>query len=216
MGRSVNVRENPVHPSYRPIFLANALRITALVWISSSVSPEIALGGFHANSGSLILCAVALGIASMAHRSTCLARPGPPPAVVGVPAPVAAYVTPLLLAVAAAMASGLATRDGFDRFYALRVLAAGAALWVFRHRYTPWRWSRSYAAVGAGIVVAVPWTLLAPASGAAPDTTAAALEAMAPGWATLHRVPTCRRGGHRTARRGARVPRLPRPQVGRA
>ena len=97
----------------------------------------------------------------------------------------AAYVTPLLLAVAAAMVSGLASRDGFDRFYALRVLAVGTALWGFRRQYSLWRWRCSYAAVGAGIAVAVPWILLAPAAGAAPDATAAALVAMAPGWATL-------------------------------
>ena len=167
------------------IWVANALRITGLIWIGSAVSPEVALGGFHANSGSLTLCAVALGIASMAHRSTFLARHGARPATVGAPTPVAAYVTPLLLAVAAAMASGLATRDGFDRFYVLRVLAAGAALWAFRRQYSPWRWGCSFAAVGAGIAVAVPWVLLAPAAGAAPDATAAALVAMAPGWATL-------------------------------
>jgi exosortase E/protease (VPEID-CTERM system) len=167
------------------IFLANALRITGLIWIGSTVSPEVALGGFHANSGSLILCAVALGIASMAHRSTFLARHGARPATAGVATPVAAYVTPLLLAIAAAMASGLATRDGFDRFYVLRVLAAGAALWAFRRQYSPWRWSRSHVAVGAGIAVAVPWILLAPGAGAAPDATAAALVAMAPGWAML-------------------------------
>jgi exosortase E/protease (VPEID-CTERM system) len=167
------------------IWLANALRITGLIWIGSTLSPEVALGGFHANSGSLILCVVALGIASMAQRSTLLARPGTRPATMEGPTPVAAYVTPLLLAVAAAMASGLATRDGFDRFYVLRVFAAGAALWAFRRQYSPWRWSLSYAAVGAGITVAVPWILLAPASGAAPDSTAAALDAMAPGWAAL-------------------------------
>src|SRR5262249_46420029 len=147
--------------------------------------PEVALGGFHANSGSLILCAVALGIAAMAQRSTFITRPGARPATVGVPTPVAAYVTPLLLVIASAMASGLATRDGFDRFYALRVLAAGAALWAFRRQYSPWRWSCSSVAVGAGIAVAVPWLLFPPASGTARDATAAALVTMAPGWAAL-------------------------------
>jgi exosortase E/protease (VPEID-CTERM system) len=167
------------------IWVANALRITGLIWIGSAVSPEVALGGFHANSGSLILCAVALGIVSVAHRSTFLTRHEARPATVEVPTPVAAYVTPLLLAVVAAMASGLATRDSFDRFYAVRVLAAGAALWAFRRQYSPWRWSCSYAAVAAGIAVAVPWILLAPAAGAAPGATAAALATMAPGWAAL-------------------------------
>jgi CAAX prenyl protease-like protein len=121
----------------------------------------------------------------VAQRSTFITRPGARPATVGVQTPVAAYVTPLLLAVAAAMASGLATRDGFDRFYALRVLAAGAALWAFRRQYSPWRWRCSSAAVGTGIAVAVPWILLAPAAGAGSDATAAALVTMAPGWATL-------------------------------
>src|SRR5262249_17609752 len=167
------------------MWLANALRITGLIWIGSTFSPEVALGGFHANSGSLILCVVALGIAWMAQRSTFLARPGARPATVGVPTPVAAYVTPLLLAIAAAMASGLAAEGGFDRFYALRGLAAGGALWAFRRQYSPWRWSWSYTAVGVGIAVAVPWILLAPAAGGARDATAAALVAMAPGWAAL-------------------------------
>src|SRR5262249_7919064 len=133
------------------MWLANALRITGLIWIGSTFSPQVALRGFPANSRSLILCLVARGTARLGQRSTFPARPGAGPATVGVPTPVAAYVTPLLLAIAAAMASGLATHDGFDRFYALRVLATGGALWVFRGQYSPWRWSWSYTAVGVGI-----------------------------------------------------------------
>jgi exosortase E/protease (VPEID-CTERM system) len=167
------------------IWLANALRITGLSGSGAPFRPRSPWGASTPTPARLSSARVALGIASVAHRSTFLVRRGTRPATVGVPTPVAAYLTPLLLTVAVAMASGLATRDGFDRFYAVRVLAAGTALWAFRRQYSPWRWSCSYAAVGAGIAVAVPWIPLAPAAGAAPDATAAALVAMAPGWATL-------------------------------
>jgi exosortase E/protease (VPEID-CTERM system) len=163
------------------MWLVNALRITGLVWIGTAWSPEVALGGFHANSGSLLLCIVALGIGWAAHRSTFLTRRDAAPVADDEPTPVAAYLVPFLLGIVATMVSGLAGHDAFDAFYGLRVVAAGAALWLFRRDYPLARASWSPAAMGvpaaAGVAVALAWIVSAEPA-AEPDATAAALAAL--------------------------------------
>jgi exosortase E/protease (VPEID-CTERM system) len=138
------------------MWLANALRITALVAVGAWVSPSVALGGFHAQ---------ALGLVAVAPRARFF-RAGPS-AAVGSPPPTAAYLVPLLVLVATAMLTG-ALCDGFDRLYPARVLAALAALAYFRRAYTGLRWSWSWAAVVQGALVSALWVgsgSLGPGSG---------------------------------------------------
>ena len=44
------------------VWVANAFRLTALILIGTWVSPDVALGGFHTYSGSLLFSAVAVSL----------------------------------------------------------------------------------------------------------------------------------------------------------
>jgi exosortase E/protease (VPEID-CTERM system) len=136
------------------MWLANALRIAALVAVGEWISPRVALRGFHTQAGWLAVNAVALGLVAAARRARFV-RAGPA-AAGGDPPPTAAYLAPLLALVAAAMLTG-ALCDGFDRLYPARVLAALAALAHYRRAYTGLRMSWSWAAVAQGAVVAALW-----------------------------------------------------------
>jgi len=50
------------------IWVANAGRVAALIAIGTSISPEIALGGFHSKAGWLSFLLVALGLITVTHR----------------------------------------------------------------------------------------------------------------------------------------------------
>ncbi|MGH7135459.1 MAG: archaeosortase/exosortase family protein, partial [Pirellulales bacterium] len=107
-------------------FAANAVRLTALVAIGTSWSPEVAIGGFHSQAGWLALNGVALGLVAaagrlrwfrpLAHASgfqTCTAA-GACTAVTT--NPVAPYLLPFLGIVATSMLTG-AFSAGFDWLY---------------------------------------------------------------------------------------------------
>ena len=51
------------------IWLANAVRIAALILIGTWFSPAVALGGFHSQAGWLAFNVVALGLVAVAGRS---------------------------------------------------------------------------------------------------------------------------------------------------
>jgi CAAX prenyl protease-like protein len=57
------------------LWLANALRITALIVLGTGGWPEVALGGFHSQAGWLVFNAVALGLAVLARRLRFFAVP---------------------------------------------------------------------------------------------------------------------------------------------
>ncbi len=160
---------------------ANVLRIVGLIWVGTTISPAIAVGGFHANSGALILCSLALAFAWGSERSAFFTRPAA--AVAGEGTTVAAaYLLPFLVTILAAMAAGLVRLPGFDPLYGLRVVAGGVALYAYRDIYRArgpypgWSW----VPVVAGAVVAVPWAALGLADAAGPDPTSTALATLGP------------------------------------
>jgi exosortase/archaeosortase family protein len=116
------------------MFAANSLRLAMLIGIGHAISPEVAVGGFHANSGSLLLCLVALGIAWGAPHSAAFGRETVR-AATAEHNPSAAYLAPLVALFAAAMITGALTKQsqaGFDVLYGARVLVSGAVLWAYR------------------------------------------------------------------------------------
>jgi CAAX prenyl protease-like protein len=78
--------------------------------------------------------------------------------------PVAPYLMPFLMIMAAAMISRAAT-DGFEWLYPLRFLFAGFALWVFRARYRELDWRFGWVSIAAGAVVFALWLALDMAGG---------------------------------------------------
>ncbi len=165
------------------VWMANALRLTILIMIGTWVSEDIAMGGFHSYSGSLLFSGVALALVYVARRSAFFTKePITRVHVAEGHNPTAAYLVPFLAIVATQMLAGAASTGSlFDVFYPVRVVAAGAALVYFRRVYRDIRWTCSWEAVGVGVLVFVLWMALEPS----PDVTkqaafADALHALSP------------------------------------
>ena len=141
-------------------WLANSLRIAALVVVGAHLSPDIAVGGFHSYSGVLLFVAVALGTSAAADRSTFFRRRQSPSGLVG-PNPAAPWLVPFLVILAAALVTGLFTSGGFDRLYPIRMVVGAGALWYYRSDYRRLDWSPSIVALAVGAGVFAFWLPLA-------------------------------------------------------
>ena len=166
------------------VWIANALRLTALIAIGTLVSEDVALGGFHAYSGSLLVSVVALGIAYAARRSPFFAHvDATRPVEAAGPNPTAAYLVPFLAIVTAQMIAGALSAGGpFDPLYPLRVVAAVGALVWYRRAYRDVRWTCSWEAVAVGVAVFAMWMALEPHTDPVKQAQfATALGGLAPG-----------------------------------
>ena len=83
------------------VWLANVVRLAALVWIGDRVSPSLAIGGFHSQAGWVGFNVVAAGLLVLAHRSRLFTRDDSPRATG--PDPTSAYLAPLLVALVVQM-----------------------------------------------------------------------------------------------------------------
>jgi exosortase E/protease (VPEID-CTERM system) len=168
------------------MYLANAVRIAALVMVGTYISPKIALGGFHSQAGWMAFNAVALGTVYLVRRFGLFARTPAAPEITGTVNPIAAHVVPLLVLVGMTMLSS-ALSTGFDWLYPARVLVVAAVLWRFRSVYRRYSWSWSWTALALGTVVFVLWLILEPLATEAStgDGLAEGLRALSPGWAVL-------------------------------
>ena len=154
------------------IWLANALRIALLILIGEAGAASVALGGFHSQAGWIAFLGVALAFAAGSRRLPWFCKsPGvrdPVDSAAGNPS--AAYLTPFLAILAAALVAQSAS-SGFEALYGLRFFAAAGALWFFRRQYRGLNWSASWMAAAGGAVVFVIWMAvekIQPAGGAKP------------------------------------------------
>ncbi len=165
------------------IWLANALRITLLIALGTSFSREVALGGFHSQAGWIAFILIALGLIFAVRRLGLFAKSEVIPAADQAPlAP--ALLLPLMILMAVIMLTS-ALSAGFDRFYALRVVATAGVLWHFRRLYLSWDWRPSWQALAIGTAVFALWLLLEPAADGSKSALGMALAAMPPGEKTL-------------------------------
>jgi exosortase E/protease (VPEID-CTERM system) len=169
------------------MYLANAVRIAALVAVGTYISPQIALGGFHSQAGWMAFNAVALGTVYLTRRVGLFARTEEAAETLRPDSPSAAYVVPLLALVAMTMISTAFSSGGFDWLYPARVLVVAAVLWQFRavYRQQTWTWSWTPLALGAGVFVL--WLILEPlaVTASAGDGLAQGLGGLSRGWAVL-------------------------------
>ena len=142
------------------IWVANTLRIVALISVGTWVSPEIAEGGFHSAAGWLLFCVITLALVAVSGRSAWFSADQEREAA-SFRTPEGAFLLPLLVLLATGLASALFTAD-FDRLYPLRVLTPLIPLWLFRQYYSDLSWSSSWAPIGLGVVVFVLWVALEP------------------------------------------------------
>jgi exosortase E/protease (VPEID-CTERM system) len=125
---------------------------------------EIATRGFHSQAGWIAFNSVAFGLSVVARRLPWFSsREVAEPAAEGYPA--APYLVPFLAILAAGMVSRAAT-GGFEWSYSLRLLAAGAALWMFRRHYSTIDWSFGWLGPATGVVVFALWIALERGNGA--------------------------------------------------
>jgi exosortase E/protease (VPEID-CTERM system) len=140
----------------------NALRLTTLIALGTSVSPALAQGGFHSQAGWMTFLLVGFGVMALARRYPFVTVT---PAAVSAPAS-AQYATALLLPLLVLMATRVVTSafsSEVDWLYPLRVVTTSVALWSCRQVYRSLPWTWSWYAVILGMVVFGVWMLLAPA-----------------------------------------------------
>jgi exosortase E/protease (VPEID-CTERM system) len=143
------------------IWLSNAVRVAALVVVGSTVSPDVAIQGFHSHIGWIMFNAVALGTCLVARRVSWLTADVPgrteqPALKIHDQNAVAAYLMPFVAILAAGLLAGLASA-GFEWLYPFRIVAAGAALWYFRSTYQRLEWRVGWPALAAGAAVFALW-----------------------------------------------------------
>lgn len=139
------------------IFVLNAVRIAALMVIGSAGYPAIALYGFHSQAGWIAFTCAACGVAFFSRRSRWLSRSVvSAPAAAGAPNPPAAYLMPFLAVLAAGMLARAAA-GRFETWYALRLIAAGAACAVYWPRLARLDWRFGWRAPVAGGAVFALW-----------------------------------------------------------
>jgi len=170
------------------MWLANVLRITALVLVGIWISPAVAVQGFHSAAGWIAFLAVGLGLiwttsripffshprgadaaegeSIVAHAAPAALAAHPIPADAVGPAPTAiACLLPFLALMAVTLLTRAFTAE-FDWLYPLRVVAVAAVLWRLRHDL-PWQTARIRpAAVAIGAATFVAWMALSPTADA--------------------------------------------------
>jgi exosortase E/protease (VPEID-CTERM system) len=144
--------------SVATLFLLNSVRIAVLILIGNAGAPDIALGGFHSQAGWIAFNAVAIVLMPVTRRVQWItashAGALTAPALAGNSA--APYLLPFLCTLAAAMLSRAASA-GFEWLYPLRLVAAGAALWMFRTYYKKLDWRFGWEAPAVGALVCALW-----------------------------------------------------------
>jgi exosortase E/protease (VPEID-CTERM system) len=167
------------------LWLANVARIALLIAVGVWISPSVAVQGFHSQAGWLAFNGIALVLVLASRRIGFFTRPDPSADEAEYANPTAAYLVPVLAVIAATMITG-AFSSGFDLFYPLRVLAAGAALWYFRRDHATLRWNWSWMPVAIGTGTFILWMALEPAStGTAAETAlASGLDRLGSFWGT--------------------------------
>lgn len=183
------------------IYLANAVRITALILVGIWISPQIAVDGFHSQAGWVAFLVVGLGIVWTASRmpfflaegaagggaaSVTVDGAGEPRTACG--PTVTACLVPFLALLVTTIVTGLfSVRGSLDVLYPARVVVVGGVLWCLRGSFD-FRWREalpSPLAVGIGGLVFVMWILLAPAHVAADAVAAHDPARLGPVWGPI-------------------------------
>ena len=163
------------------IYLLNAVRIAALILVGNAGYQKLAVGGFHTQLGWIYFVGVAVALfyagqtSWLAAHGTISVSPVSLQTVRSVSAAslTEAFLMPLLAILAAAMISRT-LYAGFEWLYPLRVLAALAALWIYRKHYRDADWKFDWFGIATGVVVLLMWLGLDRLEGVQPDNGIAA------------------------------------------
>ena len=153
------------------MWVANVVRISLLIAVGSSISPTIAVQGFHSQAGWLAFTTVALGLIWLSHRAGLVSRDS---AATVTPSAAPPYLVPFIAMLAASMMT-VAFSAGFDLLYPLGVMVTAAVLWHYRRAYRSITMDVSPVAVALGGAVFVVWVALEPRSANAQVAAPAAI-----------------------------------------
>jgi exosortase E/protease (VPEID-CTERM system) len=173
-------------------WLLNSVRIAVLILIGSW-SRAIALHAFHSLAGWALFIGTALGMVAVSRRTRLWVGTTLRAETRSSPKPADAYLVPLLVMIAARMATA-AFFPAFDFGYPLQAATAGIALWCYHERLKTLEWTISGGAITLGAIAAVIWVALdrGASAGTADRTFAAGLDSMssaaAQGWLAFRAV----------------------------
>ncbi len=144
-------------------WLGNGLRLAALLEIGAHLSPAVAMGGFHAYSGSLLFSAISLGLAVGARRSSFFSNEVDRPfGAISRASDAGAYLLPWLALLATSMATGAASAGGPDPLYGVRLLVAVAVLLLCGAPLGALAVKPEPVAVAIGLLAFLAWIALSP------------------------------------------------------
>jgi exosortase E/protease (VPEID-CTERM system) len=142
------------------MWAANVLRIAALVVVGTSISPQIAVQGFHSQAGWIAFTAIALGLIWVSHHVGFVTKNTARPADEK-PTLAFALLVPFVAMLATSMVTA-ALSAGFDALYPAGVIVTAAVLLHYRKSYRDFPFGFSAVSVGIGLVVFVAWIALEP------------------------------------------------------
>ncbi len=142
------------------IWLANSVRIALLIAVGSSISPEIAGMGFHAQAGWIAFTLISIGAIALTHHMHFFSLAQPKQETVKPNDHLStALLAPFLAQMAALMLTS-AFSSNFDWLYPARILLITGILYYYRKTYrklfSSWNWQ----APAIGVLVFIIWMLL--------------------------------------------------------
>lgn len=170
------------------IWLANCVRITLLIIVGDKISPELAVGGFHSQTGWLFFCLIALGLSTIGLKVPWFSSYPNQADQSPTRNPSVPYLMPFLVLVAGIMVTGMASTS-FDWLYPVRIAATALTLWYYCR--FPKRWEWSWLAICAGVTTYLFWIALDSPNPTAGQELELAVNALGSGWATVWIVCRC-------------------------
>lgn len=141
---------------------ANIVRVAALIVVGTSLSPELAIQGFHSQAGWIGFTLIALGLVALSHRAFRDRASGARATRISEATATAPMIVPFLALTASTMLCN-AFSAGFNALYPLGVVTAAIALWHFRGSYRGVAALPSCESLTIGVVVFAVWMWMEPA-----------------------------------------------------
>ncbi|HEY3998249.1 MAG TPA: exosortase E/protease, VPEID-CTERM system [Candidatus Xenobia bacterium] len=138
------------------IWVANSIRLALLAGIGATISPQIAVRGFHSQAGWISFATIGIGMVLLAEKRRWFRKDGSEATQAEYPA--AFLMLPLVVTLLARMVSMAFQDSPFDVYYPFRVLLVAAVLFHYRKVWLPlfggvdWKY-----AIGMGVLVYVVW-----------------------------------------------------------